>query len=79
LTANFQKAIKKEYNNLKHCKTFKMVLKEEVGNKQILPLKWVFKYKFNSNSYLQKLKAQLYIYRDLQITEEETYIATLAA
>ena len=36
---------------------FKTVLKEKVSNKQILSLKWVFKYKFNSNGYLQKLKA----------------------
>jgi hypothetical protein len=79
LTTSFQKAIEKEYNNLKRHRTFKMVLKKEVGNKQILPLKWVFKYKFNSNSYLQKLKAQLYVYRDLQITKEETCVATLAA
>ena len=79
LTTGFQKAIEKEYNDLKRCGTFKTILKEEANNEQILPLKWVFKYKFNSNSYLQKLKAQLYIYRDLQITKEETYIATLAA
>ena len=44
---------------------FKTVLKEEISNKQILPLKWVFKYKFDSNGYLQKLKAQLYAYKDL--------------
>ena len=58
---------------------FKTIPKEEVNNEQILPLKWVFKYKFDSNGYLQKLKAQLYIYRDLQITKEETYAVTLAA
>jgi hypothetical protein len=52
LTASFQKAIEKEYNNLKYYGMFKTILKEEVSNKQILPLKWVFKYKFNSNSYL---------------------------
>jgi hypothetical protein len=79
LTTGFQKAIEKEYNDLKRHRIFKMVLKEEAGNKQILPLKWVFKYKFDSNSYLQKLKARLYIYKDLQITKEETYAATLAA
>ena len=44
--------MEKEYNNLKRHKMFKTVLKEEVSNKQILPLKWVFKYKFNSNGYL---------------------------
>jgi hypothetical protein len=31
--------MEKEYNDLKHHGIFKMVLKEEVGNKQILPLK----------------------------------------
>jgi hypothetical protein len=50
-------AIEKEYNNLKWYGMFKNILKEEVSNEQILPLKWVFKYKFNNNSYLQKLKA----------------------
>ena len=71
--------MEKEYNNLKRCGIFKTVLKTEVYNEQILLLKWVFKYKFDSDSYLQKLKAQLYIYGDLQITKEETYAATLAA
>ena len=33
LTASFQKAIKKEYNNLKYYRMFKTVLKKEVGNK----------------------------------------------
>ena len=49
--------MEKEYNDLKCQKIFKTVLKEEVSNKQILLLKWVFKYTFNSNGYLQKLKA----------------------
>ena len=49
--------MEKEYINLKRYRTFKTVLKEEVSNKQILLLKQVFKYKFDSNSYLQKLKA----------------------
>ena len=57
---------------------FKTVLKKEVNNKQILLLKQVYKYKFNSNSYLQKLKARLCVYRDLQVTKKETYTATLA-
>jgi hypothetical protein len=58
---------------------FKTIPKEEVSNEQILPLKWVFKYKFNSNGYLQKLKARLCVHGDLQITKEETYAATLVA
>ena len=44
--------MEKEYNNLKHQEIFKTVPKAEVINKQILPLKWVFKYKFNSDGYL---------------------------
>ena len=44
--------MEKEYNDLKCCGIFKTVLKEEANNEQIFPLKWVFKYKFNSNSYL---------------------------
>ena len=71
--------MEKEYNDLKRRRTFKIVLKEEASNKQILPLKWVFKYKLDSDGYLQKLKARLCVRGDLQITEEETYVATQAA
>ena len=39
LTASFQKAIEKEYNNLKYYKIFRTVLKEKVGNEQIFLLK----------------------------------------
>ena len=49
--------MEKEYNDLKRQRIFKTVLKEEATNDQILPLKWVFKYKFDSDGYLQKLKA----------------------
>jgi len=52
LTTGFLKAIEKEYNDLKRCGTFKTVLKEAAANEQILLLKWVFKYKFDSNRYL---------------------------
>ena len=71
--------MEKEYNNLKRRKTFKIVPKAEARNEQILPLKWVFKYKFDSDGYLQKLKARLYVHKDLQITKEKTYAATLTA
>ena len=71
--------MEKEYNNLRRRGIFKIVLKAEACNKQILLLKWVFKYKLDSDGYLQKLKARLYVRGDLQITEEETYAATLAA
>jgi hypothetical protein len=64
---------------LKRCEIFKTVPKVEVCNSQIFSLKWVLKYKFNSDDYLQKLKAQLCVHKDLQITKKETYAATLAA
>jgi hypothetical protein len=57
--------MEKEYNNLKRQGIFKIVLKEEISNEQILLLKWVFKYKFDSDGYLQKLKARLYVRGDL--------------
>jgi len=71
--------MEKEYNDLKRRGIFETVLKEEATNDQILPLKWVFKYKFDSDGYLQKLKARLCVRGDLQVTEEETYAVTLAA
>jgi hypothetical protein len=58
-------AIEKEYNNLKRQGIFKIVPKEEASNEQILLLKWVFKYKFDSDGYLQKLKARLCVRGDL--------------
>ena len=71
--------MEKEYNDLKRRGIFKIVLKAKAGNDQILLLKWVFKYKLDSDGYLQKLKAKLCVRGDLRITEEETYAATLAA
>ena len=52
MTAGFLKAIEKEYNDLKRRGTFKTVPKVAAANEQILPLKWVFKYKFDSDGYL---------------------------
>ena len=44
--------MEKEHNNLKRQEIFKTVPKAEASNEQILLLKWVFKYKFDSNGYL---------------------------
>lgn len=47
---------------------------------QVLPLTWVFTYKFDSNGFLQKLKARICVRGDLQaINPEEKRAATLAA
>jgi hypothetical protein len=46
----------------------------------VLPLKWVFTYKFNSDGHLVKLKARICVRGDLQkLSTEEKYLATLAA
>jgi len=57
LIIGFQMAIEKEYTDLKRCGIFKTVLKVEAYNKQIFLLKWIFKYKFDSDGYLQNFKA----------------------
>jgi hypothetical protein len=46
---------------------------------QILPLKWVFTYKFDEDGYLYKYKARLVVRGDLQNEWGDTYAATLAA
>jgi Reverse transcriptase (RNA-dependent DNA polymerase) len=42
-----------------------------------LPLLWVFKYKFNIDSYLTKFKAHLCAHGDLQAIEQDIYVVTL--
>ena len=46
--------------------------------RQILPLLWVFKYKFDIDGYLEKFKARICVRGDLQDTSQDTYAATLA-
>ena len=46
---------------------------------EILPLRWVFSYKFNEDGYLYKFKARLVVRGDLQQNWDDTYAATLAA
>jgi hypothetical protein len=50
-----------------------------VAEGEILPLMWVFTYKFNEDGYLTKFKARLVVRGDLQQVYEDTYAATLAA
>lgn len=47
-------------------------------NKQIIPLIWVFTYKFDTEGYLLKFKARLCVRGDLQFIERDTFAATLA-
>jgi hypothetical protein len=60
--------------------TWSPILKESIKNKQILPLKWVFTYKIDSNGFLSKFKARICVRGDLQIiNKQETRATTLAA
>jgi hypothetical protein len=56
------------------------VTPEVVTGSQVLPLMWVFTYKFDTKGYLSKYKARLVVRGDLQVlTAGDTYAATLAA
>jgi hypothetical protein len=45
--------------------TWSPILKESINNEQILPLKWVFLYKTDSNGFLSKFKARICVRGDL--------------
>jgi hypothetical protein len=45
---------------------------------EVLPLMWVFKYRFDSEGYLLKYTARICVRGDLQTTTEDTHAATLA-
>ncbi|EKG08924.1 Reverse transcriptase RNA-dependent DNA polymerase, partial [Macrophomina phaseolina MS6] len=47
-------------------------------NKEVIPLTWVFKYKFDEHGWLIKVKARICVRGDLQATQQDTYAATLA-
>lgn len=77
----FIQALKFEVRSLVGYKTWKLVKRHAAtqANKRVIPLTWVFKYKFDTEGYLVKHKARLYVRGDLQVTEQDTYAATLAA
>ena len=67
-----------EFEHLTKRETFETVSKDTATEANILPLTWVFKYKFDTNGFLLKHKARLYVRGDLQKTDKDTYAATLA-
>jgi hypothetical protein len=72
----FSNAARVEYGKLGDKNMYEEV---EHNGEYLLPLMWVFTYKFDSNGYLIRYKARLCGRGDLQHTEEDTYAATLAA
>jgi len=76
----FQAAARKEYNDLDRRGTFQTVPITEATGHFIIPVMWVFTYKFDTDGYLIKFKARLVVRGDLQPTSrQDTYAATLAA
>jgi hypothetical protein len=75
----FAEAARSEIKNLKAKGTFEEVDRPSDVSKQVLPLTWVFTYKFDEDGFLVKYKARICVRGDLQIvTTEEKYSATLA-
>ncbi|KAJ5504596.1 hypothetical protein N7463_007470 [Penicillium fimorum] len=76
----FLAAMRKEINSLSRKETFEVIEKPRDRGKQILPLLWIFSYKFDQDGYLLKLKARICVRGDLEtISHEEKRAATLAA
>jgi hypothetical protein len=75
----FSAAAAKEYGDLERRDTFRHVARASATSK-VLPLKWVFIYKFDTDGYLTKFKARICVRGDLQEpNHHDTYAATLAA
>jgi len=72
----FVQAAHEEYASLIDRGTFQASPRPRGAN--ILPLIWVFKYKYDEDGYLERHKARLCVRGDLQQTEQETAAATLA-
>jgi hypothetical protein len=70
----FQIIAQKEFFELKKRNTFSWV---EKANQSRILLIWMFKYKFNINDYLKKIKTRLCVRDDLQSTDQNTYAITL--
>ena len=73
----FSQAASQEFEHLQSRGTFKLATRATVRS-EILPLVWVFKYKFDNDGYLLKHKARLCVRGDLRKTEQDTAAATLA-
>ena len=74
----WKKAADTEVQTLQNKETYEYVKNTYLSTK-LLPLTWVFTYKFDENGYLAKHKARLCARGDLQTTNQDTYAATLAA
>lgn len=77
---DFLEAAKREWNAVTKKGTYDKVPRPSSTNVKILPLRWVFTYKFDDNGYLLKCKARICVRGDLQdLTWLDTRATTLAA
>ncbi|KAJ6047199.1 uncharacterized protein N7446_012033 [Penicillium canescens] len=75
----FTEAAAFEIETLRNKGTFREVSHPNTKGTQVLPLKWVFTYKYDADGVLEKFKARICVRGDLQwITTEEKRAATLA-
>ena len=78
----FIKAAYAEYDSLVEIDTFEKVHWEEARKQEdyeLLSTRWVFTYKLDSGSYLERYKARLVIRGDMQMSWDETYSATISS
>ena len=77
--AQFHEAMKAQWDAVV-AKRVVQGLPAQEATGRILPLTWIYKYKFDKHGYLTKFKARICVRGDLQPTNElATYAATLAA
>ena len=78
-SAGFIQATQKEFSDLKRRGTWKAVPWPISAAVVIIPVIWVFTYKFDTDGYLITHKARLVVRGDLHTSiHEDTYAATLA-
>lgn len=78
LGQEFKNASDIEMRMLDEKKSYRIIDRNSAQGR-ILPLKWVFRYKFDENGYLTKCKARICVRGDLQpLNLQDTYAATLA-
>jgi hypothetical protein len=76
----FQKAMDVEFDNCWQKGCFAQTPATSLtADAEVLPLMWVYTYKFDQDGYLYKFKARLVVRGDLQAEWGDTYAATLAA
>ncbi len=74
----FKQAAYVEFEELGRKETYRVISRPL--HVLVLPLLWVFTYKFDADGYVAKFKARLCVRGDLQpLTSDETYAATLAS